>query len=846
MTETASLLRRAVRSLARSPRFTFGVLGVLALGLGATTAVFTLVDAALFRPLPFPDAERVVRVFGANEEGDDMQSVSGPYFAVLRDGADSLSSLAAYAEGNSLELSLPEGGAPERIVGTLVTGDYFRVLGLPPALGRWIGPEDDGALGSGPVVVLADGFWRRAFGADPSVVGREVRINRHPFTVVGVAPPGLVGASLDSAPDVWLPSSMVTEAIPFLGRISGGGDPRDMRHLSWLMTVGRLAPGATPEAADAEMTALAARFIAEDPSADRNPTVEVVRASAALFDPGGGTESVAARVERLTLLLGGVVTLLFLLSAAVACSLLLVRTERRRRDVAVRLSLGAGRGRLAREIAAEGVLLGLASGALALGVATLVQEALLAVLPERFPLGAAVVTPVTDPRMILFALLAAAVAGALLAGLPVARLVGAGGSHLDAPLRGASGGLGTRRWMPLRNGLVVAQVALSVVVLTGAGLLLRTLWSTARVDPGFPAGGALVAELDLSLAGYDQEEGARFQRQVVERLAAVPGVASAAMASHVPVSSRASRTSVRPEGVEVSEDDPPHLHMNTVGPGYFEALGVPVLRGRGFEASDDVDGPPVAIVNRAFVERFWPDRDPIGLRIDGASRDREREPEGPIVVGVVADHRTTSLREDPQPAVYRPLQQFYMERASALVRLSGDSASASTVEERALPIVTRVLRDLDPDLPLVRARSLEAHVGATLAQERALAILLAAFGALTVLLSLGGLYSVLAYVTETRTREFGIRMAVGADRARVAALVVRQGVALAALGLVAGLLVALVAGGLLEGLLFGVGPEDPWTLAAVGALTLLAGAAGAWAPARSATKVDPMETLRSE
>lgn len=830
MRDLAATFRRSARALAKSPRFTLAVGGVLALGLGATTAVFTLVDAALFRPLPFPDAERVVRVFGADEEGRDLQTVSYPYYAALRDQSQTLAGLAAYAE--SVALDVASGAAPERVTGTLVSGEYFTILGTRPAAGRLLGPADDATRGEGAVVVLSDAYWHRAFGADPGVVGREVRINRHPFTVVGVAPAGFVGASLDTAPDVFLPLSMVARALPFLAEISDGRDPLANRNLTWLATVGRLAPDGSPEEAEAELAAIAGRFLGEDRSLDRNPTVRVMPASAALFDPSG-----AEGVERLARLLSGVVALLFVLSAAVAASLLLVRTERRRREVAVRISLGAGRARLARELAAEGTILGLASGALAVGVALVVQRGLLAVLPASFPLGGAVATPVDDPRAIAFALAAAAASVALLAGLPIARLARLGSGSLATPLRSAAaGGSGARSWMPLRNGLVVVQVALSVVILTGAGLLLRTLWRAAEVEPGFPTDGALVASIDLSLSGYDPQTGRRFHRQLLERLEATPGVAAAAIASSVPVQSSGMRTSVEPEGVEVPEDDAPQVHMNPVSAGYFRALGVPVLRGREFEASDRGSEVSAAIVNRAFAERFWPGLDPIGRRILDFGGEA-----GVEVVGVVADHRILSLREEPEPALYVPLAQFYLARGSVLVRTEpGRPANA------AVPLLVDAVRALDPDLPVFRIESLEHHVGATLAQERALAVLLAAFGALTVLLSLGGLYSVLAYATETRTREFGIRMAIGADRKRVAALVLRQGVALAGVGLAAGLLGALVAAGLLEGLLFGVEPEDPWTLGAVALLTLAAGAAGAFAPARTATRVDPMETLRSE
>lgn len=836
MRDLATTFRRSARALAQSPRFTFGVVGVLALGLGATSGVFTLVDAALFRPLPFPEAERVVRVFGADEEGGDLQTISYPYYAALRDGSRTLAGLAAYAESIALDLSTDAAGGatPERVTGTLVTGEYFPILGTRPAAGRLIGSADDATPGEGAVVVLSDAFWRRSFGADPAVVGREVRINRHPFTVVGVAPAGFLGASLDTAPDVWLPMSMVARAVPFLAEISEGREPLGNRHLSWLATVGRLAPGGTPEEAEAELSTIAARFLEEDRSADRNPGVRVMRAAEAVFDPSGTEE----RVERLARLLSGVVVLLFALSAAVAASLLLVRTERRRRDVAVRISLGAERGRLARDLAAEGILLALASGLAGLGVALVVQRGLLAVLPASFPLGAAVATPVDDPRMIGFAFAAAAASAMLLAGLPIARLARLGSGSLATPLRSAAaGGSGARSWMPLRNGLVVVQVALSVVVLTGAGLLLRTLWRAAQVEPGFPTGGAVVASIDLSLSGYDPVAGRRFHQELLDRLHAAPGITSAAIASSVPVQSSGMRSSVEPEGVEVPEDDAPEVHMNPVSAGYFRALGVPVLQGREFDASDRGSEVSAAIVNRAFADRFWPGLDPIGRRIMNFGGGED----GVEVVGVVEDHRITSLREAREPALYVPLAQLYLARGSVLVR-----ADPTRPPSAVVPLLVDAIRAVDPELPVFRIESLERHVGATLAQERALAVLLAAFGALTVLLSLGGLYSVLAYATETRTREFGIRMAIGADRKRVAALVLRQGLTLAGVGLAAGILGALTAAGLLEGLLFGVEPEDPWTLAAVALLTLAAGAAGAFAPARTATRVDPMETLRSE
>ena len=807
-------LRAAARSLRRHPALTGVVAGSLALGLAAATALFALLDAALFRPLPGRDPERLVRLLAAPEPGEFAPSFSNPMLGHLRERSRTLAGVAAFSLDHSIDLAVA-GQAVGRVRGSLVSGELFPMLGVEPQLGRLLTPADEreGAA----VVVLSHALWRGAFGGDPEVVGRRVELNRHPAVIVGVAPPELVGPAYDAISELWLPLSAATLVSPRLAEL----DPLHNAGWYWLGAVGRLVPGATAEAASAELRALTASWNATQPREDAYPPVVASPAGAARFHPDD-----LPRVRRVGAALAAAVGLLLTLACAVAATLLLVHGARRQRELAVRMAIGARRGRIARELLLEALLMAALALALALPLALALHRAVGALMPAEFPLASVAALPLLSSRVLLFGALAALATVAVFGGLPAVR---AARSQPSPVLSGGGRGLVAAR-VPGGNAVLVMQIALTVAVLASAGLLLRTLQHAGGVAPGFPARGAVVATFDLSTQGYERERGTVFYAAAEERLRALPGVTAAGLARQVPVRGGGMLSSIAPDGYQPAPDESLRVELNVVSPGFFAALGVPV-RGRAFTAADREGAPPVAIVNRAFAARYWPGQEAVGRRIGGLGRGPAAQ-----VVGVVADYQTQTLREAQGPVLFLPIAQSYVPGATLLVRGRG--------EEALLPRVRATLAALDPRVPLYDTGTLEERLRGSLSQERALAVVLTAVGAVALLLALLGLGCSLAYTAETRVREMGLRLAVGAKGRQVAWLVVRQALAIAVAGCALGALLASWVAGTLEGLLFGVEPRDPATLLAVIALLLAVALLAAWLPARRAARLDPMLILR--
>jgi predicted permease len=812
-------VRYAVRALAGSPGFTCGAVVALALGIGANTAMFSLVDAVLFRPLPVQRPSELVRIFSSNEDHRDLSNQSYPVFTDYRDGSDAFAGLAAYADAEPAHLSTGT-GKPERVVSALVTGSYFPLLRIRPELGRLLGEDDDRQRGGHPVVVLSHATWRRRFGADPSVVGKSVRVNGHPFTVVGVTPAGFWGVGLTSLPELWIPLAMAAQVSPALAQ----NDAVWGRRLSWLDIVGRLKPDVTVAQAQAHLDVIAARRASGQPPGERDRWAAVVSATQAALDPYSGERATA----RTSWILLGVVALVLLIACVNASGLMLVRAERRQRELAIRMAVGASRARIVRQLLAESLLLSAMGGLAGLLVAAWGADLVDA---SDLLVPADLATPLLDPRVLAFTTLVAVSASVLFGLLPALR---ASRTDLIPALKREASSLSWRaRRVSLRHAFAVAQVALSIVLLAGTGLPLRTLHNASRVDPGFQAERALVASFDLARQGYRPQQGAAVLDRLLVRARSLPGVEAAALARNVPVSSSGMRISLRPEGF--TSDPEPHVDYNVVTPGFFQALGIPFLSGRDFEERDAQAAPGVAIVNDAFARRFWPDGDAVGRRLGGLGPGGGEA----VVVGVVRTAKYRSLREDPRPVVYVPLRQAYLPRMTIVLR------GAVHPDALVQPLAAAV-EGLDPDLPLFAVRPLRDQLAAALARERALARLFGAFGALALVLAATGLYSVVAYGAELRTREFGIRMALGADPRSVARLVQGQGLALAAVGLVLGLAACLPLTRAIERLLFGVTPLDATTLAAAAALLLSTCLTAVHVPARRATRVDPATALRAE
>ena len=814
-------IRNAVRTVARNPRFAILFVATVALGIGTSVAIFTAVDAVLFRPLAVRDAGSLVRIYATDTEGLETSNSSYPVYADYRDGASSLEGVAAFDDAEPLHLTTG-GGQAERIVGAVVTGNYFDVLGVRASRGRLLTAEDDRAPGGSPVVVLSDRLWRSRFDASPSAVGSVVGINGHPFTVVGVAPRGFTGVNLESLPDLWVPTAMVDQALPELAE----DQVLTTRNLSWLDVVARLKPGVSIAAAQSELDVLAKRRAAGQPKDHADPMASV--RSAAEFAAGYGR----AEARRVSWLLLGMAGLVLLIACADAAGLLLLRGEGRRREIGVRLAVGASRRQIATQLFAESLVLAGLAAVAGLLLAIWSSDALVSAVPPEFalPMGAAL--SALDPRSVAFAAGAALVSALLFGLLPAIR---AGRLDVARALKAGDGSGGPARTL-LRDGLVVAQIVLTVVLLVGAGLMGRTLAREASVSPGFEAAGRLEASMDLARQGYDRPRRDAFFDDVLRRASALPGVRSAALARTVPIQSAGMRTTIESDGYTAVPGEFPAADLNLVSPGYFRTLGIRLLAGRDFDDGDRRDGAAVAIVNEAMAKKFWPGRNPIGRRIMNLGPKGV----GGEVVGVVADVRYRSLRRPADPTVYVPRAQFSMPRMTLIVEAANGDAAAL---QRPLQAI---VAGLDPALPLFHVRTLSEKLGLALGQTRVIAALVGVFAALALLLAAAGLYGVVSYATQRRTREFGIRLALGASAGSVRRLVLSKTGRLAVAGLAVGLGAAAAASRLASHLLFGVSPWDPVSYAAAAVLLAAAALAASVLPARRAGRVDPMTSLRSE
>jgi putative ABC transport system permease protein len=816
-------VRHALRALLKRPRLAAAIAVPLALGIGANSAIFGIVDAALFRPLPVSEPERLVKIYATDKNDPSVLNPSPyPVYKDYRDGIPAFSALAAYSDPMAAHVSA-EDSVAERVPCMVVSGNYFETLGVRAARGRALEPADD-APGAARVVVLSDDYWRSHFAEDPAAVGATLRLDGHEFTVVGVAPAEFTGIDLDSfggVPDLWVTASNVDVVMSEEAELN----PLTGRGFSWLYVVGRLAPGATLSEAQAQLDVLA-EDRAERQAAERrqDPFARAVPAAEAALDP----ESAGATV-RMAWILVGIVACVLLIACVDAAGLLLARGEERQRELAIRVALGASRGRVVRLLLIESLLIAASAAVLGLVVAAWVTDIFVALAPPGFALSPDTLSPVGGWRVVAFTGGAAVLVALLFGVLPALR---ASKVDLVPALKSEARfvpHVGGR--VPLRSAFLVLQVGLSVVLLAGAGLLLRTLWNAYQVDPGFDPSKLAVASVDLGPQGYGRDQGREAIARILENVRALPGVRSAALARSVPVQRGGMQTSLQFEGVEENPDD--WADLNSVGPGFFSTLGVPLLRGRDFTDADTKDTPEVVVVNKAFAERYWPGQDPIGKRIMNYGT------KGAEVVGLVADFKTRTLRAPAPPTVFASYAQFYMPRMTIVVRTVSDPAPVLASIQTA---VSRV----DPRLPAFDRRTGEEKLGVVLAQERIVAWLLVTFAGLAALLTATGFYGAFAYQTRLRTREFAIRMALGARRLDLVRGVLGRGVALAAVGVALGLAAAFALSGVLASLLFDVAPSDPASFAAAALLFIALPALASYLPARRASRIDPAEALRDE
>ena len=809
-------LRFGVRMLFKNPGFMLIAVLTLALGIGVNTSIFSLLDAALLRSLPVRQPEQLVKLQTLRQGGNINANFSYPAFRDYQEQNQVCSGLFAYY---TTPLSLSgSSGVAERIYGTLASGDYFPVLGVQAALGRTFGSADDQTPGAHPVTVISYGLWQRRFAGSRDAIGKTITLNNYEFTVIGVAPPNFTGLVRGFSSDLWLPLMMHQLAIP--------DDPPDTfanRGLIWLEVMGRLKPGVTPTQATASLETLGYQI----DQANRRPGQEKL-----MIAPGekGATWLVSEFATPLKLLMA-VVGVVLLIACANVANLLLVRAGVRRKEIAVRLALGANRRRLVRQLLTESVMLALLGGAAGLLVAVWSNDfwRLLKPADDYFPLT---MESRLDGRVLGFTLLVSLLTGLVFGLAPALQA-----SKLDfiPTLKDEAYASRGERRFSLRNLLVIAQVALSLVLLVGAGLFVRSLGKLQALDVGFRPERMLVASLDPSLHGYDRAKGRELYRTLLERVRSLPGVRAASLAATVSPNPGGSRIedAVEIEG-RAGRIESVAADYNRVGPDYFTTMNMPLLRGRDFTAQDREGGPPIAVLNETMARRLFPNEDPIGRRFRFGNADPFIE-----VVGVVRDGKYRSLREEATLCLYQPFLMNYRHAMNLLARTESEPQSL-------LPAVSSIVAALDPRLPVFNVRTLDEQVRAATAQERAAATLTSLFGALALLLAAIGIYGVMAYAITQRTREIGLRMALGAQRADVLRLVVGQGMLLVLIGVAIGMASSFALTRLLDSLLFGVSATDPLTFAGIALLLVVVAMIACWIPARRATKVDPLTALRHE
>lgn len=797
-------LRVGLRALRATPAVTLAILVSLGLGIGAVVTAFAWYEGWVLRPLPHVAAQDRLVWLNTRAPGGGTWSVSYPTSRDWREQTRTLEDIATFSFE---QVGLREEGSTERLFSLLVSANYFDFLGVPLALGRGFRPEEE--AGAVPVAVLGHGYWQRRFEADSSIVGRVLNLGGTDYTVVGVAPPRFGGSYPGLTFDIFLPVTTLPYVAPQRRR------QLEQRGSQWMEAFGRLAPGVTLTQAQAEADAIGQRLEATYPDEAMTPVLTPLAESGP-----------SATMGPVLLAQLGITALVLLIACANVANLLLARATARQREIGIRLAVGAGRGHIVRQLLLESLLLAGAGGAAGLALAWWGRNLLMVFIPPApFPLGSDLEI---SGRVIAFAA-AVTIGTVLLFGL-VPALRASRPALVPALREGAAGdGRGSR----LRGALVAAQVSLSLVALVAAGLFVRGLQRAGAVDPGYAdPDRLLLVDTDLRLAGTLDSTSARAMLdRALTHLATLPGVTGVAAAQFVPLGfGNNSSNGIRVEGYEPAEDENMSVQFSVVTPGYFTTVGMPIVRGRALDATDRAEGSAVAVVNEAFVRRYLSVGDPIGRRFRRSGRDVE-------IVGVARDAKYRRLEEAAFPFIYLPHAQNYRTDLAFHVRTAGAPAPLVETLRRELAVVA-------PDLPFLDPRTLRQQmVPATLVQRIGAGVL-GAFGGLALLLSGIGIYGVVAYSVARRTRELGVRLALGATPRQVIRLVVGQGVRLAAAGIAIGGLLALGAGQLLRSQLFGLNPADPLTF---GTLVILLGAvavAASLVPARRAARVDPVEALR--
>jgi predicted permease len=814
-------LRFAARQLRKSPGFALTTILTLALGIGATTAIFSLVNAVLLRPLPFPEQDRVVWINSMVEPRTAQKAGSGPLsnvlsypdFFDLRQQNHSLAYMASYRDN---QFTLTGQGDAKHLDGFIVSADFFRALGIHPAMGRDFLAEDEKP--GTHVAMLSYAVWQNALGADKNIIGKNIDLGGTSYIVAGVMPADFNFPIQTPAPQIW--ATIADDAFDPTGEPVTG-----QRGAHMLEVVGRLKPGVTTEQAQADLSLIAKNLQQQYPESNKRWSGAIVKTE--LEHMVGDTR------EALRILFGAVLFVLLIACANVA-GLLLARASRRRSEIAVRSALGASRVQIMRQVMVESIFLGLLGGGAGIVLAIGLLQVVLRFVPENLPRLGQVTT---DLRVLTFAIVVSVVTGVLFGVLPALRV-----SRLDpsASLReGTRTSSSGRHQNHLHGALVVAETALGLLLLVGSGLLIRSFVRVMQVDPGFDTRHVLIANIDVPDSKYPGDKSVQFYQQLIPRLAALPGVQSASAGWPLPLTGSRMRISFEIEGHPMPPGESPAETVSIALPGFFKTIGIPVKQGREFTDADTRKSPLVAVITENFARKYFPNENPIGKHFkpglgDGYTKSDMRE-----IVGVVGDIKRGKLTDDSTPEYYLPHSQATVGPPTLVLRTSGDPTSL-------INSVRSEVAAIDKNIPIFDVHSYDDLISRSAAQPRFQSMLLTGFAALALLLSAIGLYAVLSYMVAQRTLEIGVRMALGARRSDVLNLVLRRGLGLAMLGLVIGLGLSLVLTRYMASMLFTIKPLDPLTLLSVTAILLLVSVLASTAPAWRAARMDPMKTLRDQ
>jgi putative ABC transport system permease protein len=799
-------VRFSLRMLAKNPGFALVAIITMGLGIGANTAIFSVVNTVLLRPLPYDSPERITMVYTTNEKrGINRNPFSYPNFTDFRSTQQSFDSLAAYTETSA---ALSGGEFPEQITGIATSADIFKVLATQAYKGRTFNAGDE-REGGAPVVIISYGAWQRRFGADPNIIGRQISLDGRSQTVVGVLPESFQFLFTSEQPEFWT-------------ALKPKGGMNEQRGAIYLSVIGRLKQGVTLEQASAEMRTIASRLAEQYKAENANRSVNLVPA----------LEDMTSSLRPTLLVLLGAVGFVLLIACANVANLLLVRAAGRGREIAIRLAHGASRLRIIRQLLTESLLLALLGGAVGLLLAIWGVDVLSSVVPSNIPrfnqTG-------IDLYVLSFTLLSSIITGLIFGLAPALQA-----SRLDlneALKEGGRSTAGGRVRNRVRSLLIVSEVALSLVLLIGAGLLIKSFIALRSVNPGFNPQKALTASVSLPSIKYEDEaKQLGFYREVIERTSHLSNVEAVGAIMPLPLGNNALSISFTVDGQpEPAAGDTPTAGARIITPGYFRAMAIPVLKGRDFVEQDTPDSPKVILINDTLAQRFFPGQDPVGKRLRLGMNNINGE-----IVGVVGDVRHSGLDEEAGPEFYVPLTQVPISDMALVVRAkNGDPATLA-------PALRQVVREIDKDQPLFEVRTMNSLVSSSIARQRFSMMLVVLFAVLALALASVGIFSVMSFLVTQRTHEIGIRMALGAQRQDVLRMVLRQGMMFTLVGLGVGLAASFILTRLIEGLLFKVRATDPYTFAGVSLLLIVVALLACYIPARRATRVDPMIALRYE